>query len=468
MTLPSSLLLVLGAAFLLILSSVPVLAGLALTANSQGRLNDDPDHDLVAAVATKRGKEKAVVEALHITNSEVFPEFGVVFVKAKAREILEWSDIDDVDFVDVLDDTQASVVYHLLAQLHRIEFLDDIGVFRPGVLNLSIGPPRSLIGQDSSGERTVQRAISDLIHRHGIPVVISVGNDGPEPGLTNGWATPGAFLASATNAAGTELWIRSSRFTVPMPANLTMFAAQGIDTIGPRANCRPKSQAERDADERAHLSDVVGPANVACFEIASGTSFAAGFLTRCVCFAHQSMGILALKVSSLTPIDVNLNVPAFVRVYIDSGFDRAHAAFANRLADSGRVYGPLKVKISASEKQNAYAMLVSSGVDIVLRYSPEAVKQLLARASSPVGGLSREQVGEGFVSLASMKTMLSQLRYSDLVDLFGRDDPRHAGWTNRLMQSRNPQVFTLEEVNDIEEYCNKYDLILGMPLFGSP
>ena len=468
MTARRSVLLFLAAVTFFICHCDPVSAGLALTANSQGRLDDDPDHDLVAAVAAKRGRQKAVVEALHIRSSQAFPEFGVIFVKAKAREILEWPDIDDVDFVDILDDTQAAVVYHLLAQLHHIESLDDIGAFRPGVLNISIGPLRSLIGQDASGERTVQRATNDLIHRHGLPVVISAGNDGPEPGLINGWAAPDAFIATAANATGTELWTRASRFTAPIPANLTMFATQGIDTIGPRAGCRPKSQAERDADERAHLSDAVGSANVACFEVASGTSFAAGFLTRYVCLAHQSLGILALKVSSLTPIEVDLDVPPFVRAYIDSGFDRAHAAFANRLADSERHYGPLKINISRSEKQNAYTMLVASGVDIVLRYSPEAVKALLIRASSPVGGLNREQVGEGFVSSASMKTMLSQLRYSDLVDLFGKDDPRRATWTDRLTHSQNPLVFTSKEVNDLDEYCNKYDLILGLPLFGRP
>jgi hypothetical protein len=431
-------------------------------------LEDDPDHDLVATVATKRGKEKAVIEALHIKRSEAFPEFGVIFVKAKAREILAWPDIDDVDFVDVLDDAQAAVVYHLLAQLHRVELLDNIGVFRPGVLNLSIGPPRSLIGQDASGERTVQRAISDLIDRHGIPVVISAGNDGPAPGLINGWSPPGAFLVTAADAAGTELWTRSSRFSPPMPNNVTMFAAQGIDTIGPRAGCRPKSQAERDADERAHLADVVGPANVACFEIASGTSFAAAFLTRCVCLAHQSLGILALKVSSLTPVEVDIDVPPFIRAYIDSGFDRTHAAFANRLADSERHYGSLRIKLSQSEKQNAYAMLVGSGVDIVLRYSPEAVRALLTRAASPIMGQNREQIGEGFVSLESMKSMLLQLRYSNLVDLFAKNDPRRTLWSDRLTSSKNPPVFTPEEVSDIGEYCNKYDLILGLPLFGRP
>jgi hypothetical protein len=446
----------------------PLLAELAITTNALARLQDDPDHEIVAAIGVKRGEERATVEELKVKNSESFPEFGIIFVKAKANEILNWPNSERVDFVDVLDDTEAAIVYHLLAQLHRIEFFDDLGVYRPGVVNLSLGPPRSLIGKDASGERAVQRALGDLMGRHGIPVVMSIGNEGPEPGLTNGWAAPGALLATAMNAAGTELWPRASRFMAPSPDGLTMFAAQGIDTIGPRANCSPKSGEELDAEERVHLAELMGSDKVACFEVATGTSFAAAFLSRYVCSIHQALEILALKLSSLTPVNAAVEIPPFVRAYVDNGFDRTHPVFSNRLADARKHFGPLRITLSASEKQDAWDSLVTTGVDIPISYNPRSVRQLLSRAAIPVAGFSREQIGEGFLSPSGIRKMLVALRYSDLVELMGENDPRHDSWVNRVKGTENHLAFTADEVSDLTQYCEKFDLVLGLPLFSQP
>jgi hypothetical protein len=444
------------------------LAGSSMSANVLGRLSDDPDHTFDVAVVTKRGREGAVIQALHIKQSQTFPEFGVVFVKATGNEVLNWPEIGDVEFVEVLDDGEATIVYHLIAQLHRIEFFDNLGFFRPGVINLSIGPPHSLIGKDASGERTVRRVLQDVIERHGIPVVLSVGNDGPEPGLTNGWATQGVFLATATDAAGTELWSRASRFAPPMSKDLTMFGAQGIDTIGARPGCRAKSKEEMEAEERAHLEDVVGRENVPCFDLASGTSFSAAFLSQYVCLVHQSMGILALKLSSTTTANAELEVPPFVRAYIDNAFDRDHPYFRNRLADAQKHFGPLRTKISSTEIQDARDMLVATAANISVRYNPRSVKAFLVHASVPVDGLPREQIGEGFLSKASIRNMLLQLHYADLVEILGEDAPQQITWVERIKRTRNPLVFTEQQVKDIEQYCTKYDLILGMPLLAQP
>jgi hypothetical protein len=446
------------------------LAGLSISTDARGRLNDDPDHTFVVTVATKHGQEKAVVQSLHIKESQTFPEFGVVFVKATGNEILGWPDIDDIEFVDVLDDVEATVVYHLVAQLHRIEFYDNLGVFRPGVLNLSIGPPRKLIGKDASGERTVRRVLQDVIERHGIPVVMSVGNDGPEPGLSNGWATQGVLLATAMNAAGTELWSRASRFVAPMPKDFTMFGAQGIDTIGPRADCSPKSKEEIEAEERMHLADVVGRENLPCFDLASGTSFAAALLSRHVCLIHQAMGILALKLShsSSTAADVELEVPPFIRAYIDNTFDRDHPYFRNRLADTQKHFDPLQTKISSAERQDAWDMLVGTVANISIHYDPRSVRAFLVHASTPVTGLSREQIGEGFLSLAAIRHMLLQLHYADLVEIIGEGAPQRMTWVSRIKETKNPQVFTEQQVRDIEQYCTNHDLILGLPLLSQP
>ncbi|MDU6319124.1 MAG: S8/S53 family peptidase [Bradyrhizobium sp.] len=439
---------------------------MTLATEALGRLSDDPDHVFVVIVGVKQGQEASVIKSLGIRRSETVPEFGLIFVKVTGSDVLAWRDDDDVEFVDVLDDREAQVVYHLIAQLHRIGFYDNIQVFQFGVLNLSIGPPHSLIGKDASGERAVQRVLRLILDRHNIPIVLAVGNSGPEPGLTNRWAVPGVLLAAATNYAGTELWARSSRFLSPMPPGMTMFGTPGIDTIGPRAGCAPKTKEELEAEERANLASQVGQENAACYELASGTSFAAGILSRDVCLVHQAMNLLTLKLSSLTDVDVNISVPPFIRAYIDSTFDRGHPAFANRLADTRRHFGALQVRLSAAEKQDAWDMLVAPAVNISVRYSAKAVRAFLVRASAPVSGLSREQIGEGFLSPAGIKAMLLKLRYADLVDVLGEGVPQKRVWADRIRQTRNPLVFSEQQVDNIAEYCANYDLILGLPLYG--
>ena len=111
-------------------------------------------------------------------------------------------------------------------------------------------------------------------------------------------------------------------------------------------------------------------------------------------------------------------------------------------------------------------MLVAPAVNISVRYSAKAVRAFLVRASAPVSGLSREQIGEGFLSPAGIKAMLLKLRYADLVDVLGEGVPQKRVWADRIRQTRNPLVFSEQQVDNIAEYCANYDLILGLPLYG--
>lgn len=90
------------------------------------------------------------------------------------------------------------------------------------------------------------------------------------------------------------------------------------------------------------------------------------------------------------------------------------------------------------------------------------------RAAIPVTGLPREWVGEGFLSTASIRNMLLQLRYADLVEILGDGAPLQAKWVRRIRQTKNPLVFTDQQVSDIEQYCTNFDLVLGLPLLGQP
>jgi hypothetical protein len=443
-------------------------ADAALSTEAIGRLGDEPDHTFVVVMGVRPGQDRAAIRALNIKSSQTFPEFGIVFVKATGDQVLNWPSHKGVEFVDVLDDREASVVYFLLAQLHRLLFFDNLGVYRPAVVNLSIGPPRRLIGKDASGERAVRKVIDRVVHERGIPVVISVGNDGPQPGLVNGWITPGVIAATATNAAGTELWNQASRFKAPMPRDITMFGAHGIDSIGPRAGCRLKSKEEQEHEEKGGLAGFVGQENQACYELRSGTSFSAGRVSQFPCLIHQALGIVNLKLSSLTAVDTELSVPPYIRAYIDNTFDREHAAFRNRLVDAQQHFGPLQLKISASERKDAWEMLVLSASNVSVRYTPQNLRAFLSRAAKPMAGLAREEIGNGFLSYTNIKDMLTELRYADLVDVLSEGDPQHTKWVERVRQSHNPLVFSEEQIAGMDGYCRNNDLILGLPLFEQP
>jgi hypothetical protein len=223
-----------------------------------------------------------------------------------------------------------------------------------------------------------------------------------------------------------------------------------------------------EAEERVRLADVVGRENVPCFELASGTSFAAAFLSRHVCLVHQAMGILALKLSSSTAANIEIDVPPFIRAYIDNTFDRDHPYFRNRLADTQKHFGSLRTKISSAERQDAWDMLVGTAANISIHFNPRSVRAFLVYASTPVNGLSREQIGEGFLSGAAIRNMLLQLRYAEFVEILGEGAPQRMTWVNRIKETRNPLVFTEQQVKDIEQYCTNYDLIIGLPLLGQP
>ena len=106
-------------------------AGLNITTNAQAYL-DDPDRDILVVLGVTTGKEQNVISALKIAKSETIPEFGIIFAKVKAHDVLEWPDDTTVNFVDVIDNSQDAVVYHLIAQLHRIALLENVGTFRRG------------------------------------------------------------------------------------------------------------------------------------------------------------------------------------------------------------------------------------------------------------------------------------------------------------------------------------------------
>ena len=158
---------------------------------------------------------------------------------------------------------------------------------------------------------------------------------------------------------------------------------------------------------------------------------------------------------------------SFVRAYIDSGLDRTHPMFANRLVDGRRHFGPLNIELPPSAKQQFFDLLAGNAIDVRLHYSPETVRRMLDRAATPVAGTDASSAGAGFVSRTSILDFLGRFRFSDLVDVFSKPgETRVQAWKDKISAAADPLVFQDDELGRFGQYCQDYDLIFFLRLSG--
>jgi hypothetical protein len=430
-------------------------------------LQEDPARPVLAALVSAPKGAEQLARALGLKQYGIFHYIDTVITRAPASRLLEWQERDDVVLIDPIVQVMESRVTNLLTEIYRIVLYRHLGTFHPAVLNLSIGVPREWLNQGLTADRVVHRAIEYVVGRLEIPVVMSAGNDGPVPGLVNPWALArGVLIAGATDAQGTRLWSRSSRFAQNSSQAQAFFVAHGENTIGALPLGQQKTAEQLTAERDIDLAAIVGPEHVAHYSVASGTSFAAATLSRAICLVHQAIATLKARASTNAAVGTATLEP-FVRAYIDSGFDRRHPVFANRLADERRHFGPPSYPLTAQRKQQFWNLLVGNAIDLNMRYSPASVEQVLGRSARPVKGLDQDAVGAGFVSWQAIAETLRDLKMSDLVDLFGdAADPQTPEWRRALVTAGDPPVFDASEVDRFDDYCQKYDLVLGLRLSG--
>ena len=438
-----------------------------LDQRSQGILEDDPESSYFVALSVQGATAFSEARALALTRYTAFQFAGVVFAHVAGAEILSWKSRPEVRSIDIIDDAAARSFFMVMTRLQDVARYDDTGVLRPNVVNISLGPVRALVGRNASGEYAMRAAINEIVNGRKIPVVMSAGNDGPDEGTVNSWSMDtDALVIGATDASGTDFFERSSRFKQPAPKRPAMFAAEGVDTLGPRAECRPKTDAEKAEDVHGKLTERVGAGNEACWEIKSGTSFAAGNVTRMLCIAHQVYSALRVMGDPSTVPDVPVTLPVFVRSYIDNDFDARHPAFANRLADTRIHYGPLAVTIPHVLRQAYVKLTTEKSLDVRTRYEPATVLVLLKAVARPILGHGSEDVGFGFLSSGNLIDRLRTMHMSDLIRLLNPDDPRSARWIEASKQLGDPLMFPAELLEPILSYCQSNDLILGLPVNG--
>lgn len=430
-------------------------------------LQDDPDRAVLAALVTPPKQADTLARTLGLRNYGAFHFVDTIVTRTSAADLLAWQARDDVLLIEPITDDMGRRVTDLLTELYRVVLYHHLGSFHPAVLNLSIGVPREWLNQGLTADRVVHRALQTVSTDVGIPVVMSAGNDGPAPGLINPWAlAPGVFIVGATDEDGTRLWERSSRFASCGAAGRRFFVAHGENTVGALASDDTKTPEQLAAEQIVDLAAIVGADNVARYSVRSGTSFAAAKLSRAICLVHQAVKLLQARASTNTGIG-QATLEPFVRAYIDSGFDRGHPVFANRLADERRHFGPPTYPLTVERKQQYWALLVSNAIDLPIRYTPLVVERLLRKAARPVPGCDADTAGAGFVSWEAVAETLRALRMSDLIALFGDpDDTRNDAWRQTLAEAGDPLLFDPEDIGNVNEYCQNCDLVLGLPLSG--
>lgn len=394
-----------------------------------------------------------------------FDFVDAVMARTPAEKLLVLAAHAQIRDIEIVDDAVAQEVRDLLVELSRVKLYEDIGAFRLSVLNISIGPPKELVNRNRSSEKTVRRALAKIVHALELPVVLSAGNDGPIAGRMNPWAkADGVIAVGATDVNGMRVWSDSSYpLSYSDESSWHFFVAHGEKTVGPLASGAVRTPRMLEDEKEVDLAAIVGPENVDSFSVRSGTSFAAGNLSRTLCHAHQMMELIRGFIDASAPLRHQMK--PFVRGYIDSGIDRDHPAFEKRLVDSRYHYSGLQIQISAERKRHLFNVLAGNAIDIRLRYTPDFAFRFLKRIARQVQGATPNQIGFGFVDNAAALQLLSEARYSTLIELFTpEDEPRRDKWLNAVTQEGDSLLFSADEVERIAKYCQDYDLILALSI----
>jgi hypothetical protein len=415
--------------------------------------------------------EKAVIAVLHHDTGAVdgilrvieperrlqIDETDTLLVRARADRVAAAAGLSSVRQIELVDPTVANRVASILQAMSTVTrqhgHVHDIGA-----LNISLGAPKVLLGANRSAEAAVRRSLAHFASRHRVPVVMSIGNNGPTPGLTNPWGqAPGIILATATDARGRRLWSGSSRFTAGRLGNRDVFAAHGYLHVGAQAAGATKTPAMLEAEKQVDLTAIVGAGNEHRYRVDSGTSYAAAEVTRCLCVVHQAIHLL--RQSAKTAPAREETLPPFVRAYLDTGIDETHPMFQMRLADRMPVYSGMSFEISA-DRRDFFRRIAKSAPSLRFDYDYRSAVSILRGSAAPVPGTTQDETGHGFVHYLDLLAHLAGWRTSQLGTHFLDPDERRAiGWET-IAQAQDAKVFSEAELGKIRGYCENFDLIL--------
>ncbi|MEM8630742.1 MAG: S8/S53 family peptidase [Pseudomonadota bacterium] len=427
----------------------------ALDIRQKSELRRNPGARFSAAIKTVPGATRFVVKGVPEGSAE-YVFIDTVLTRLPGGDLLALGEDDRISDIEFIDDALIRNVVLLLGRLEQLHRYIRTGMHDAAVLNLSLAPPRQLINRKPSrtGEATVRRAIETFTLGLDLPVVMAIGNDGPDPGTMNPWAkASGVITVSAADQAGTRLWDQASRTSAN--DDLFVVSAWGIDTVTAR-----DTRYESDLPIEPEIVRMFSAERAKSLRFVTGTSFAAPQVGKVLCGLHQMMVALRMTLSS-TVTDQFVN-PPYIRALVDSAIDREAPQFHLRQVEKAKKYAGLSVTLPEGHKQELHDAVQRSAADLDLRLTPATAQRYLRQIARP---LTEAPEAPPFVAVESLGARLAELRLSDLLPIFADpQDPRIPDWRAALAATGDPLVLPSDLARQIEAYCENYDLVLALPL----
>ena len=386
-----------------------------------------------------------------------FPSLETVAAQVRSGDLLDHHQAPVLAGAEVVAPPLVDAVLRVLHRLNQVLFYARMGAITYGAVNVSLGPPAAFADRPGAASSNVRAAIEAVV-RAGIPVVVAAGNDGPMPGLVNPWAlADGVIIAGATDAAGTRVFEHSARFTPDQLKGRLLIGAHGMEVAGQPAGWMPASQCPPAPGATPAASKPISPV--------SGTSQAAGAISRMLALPHQAMALLRAKISPQAPISVTN--PSFLLGYLDWPDPARHpvgqlpeeaAQAVFRQARRRHQFTGVQFKVDPAVKERFAQKLLAGNFDLEMRYSPRFVANLLSAAARPISGADAAAVGTGFVSPSWLMGVISDLRMSHLPHLLlPPGHHRRLEWARHLAAS-DERLFSQDEAERIWTYGSCYTL----------
>ena len=429
----------------------------AIERRELSRLGDRPTP---VAVHAAPGEAAAVLSRLG-GRGYAFAFADTVLARASASAALALLEDPAALDAELVDAGLLRSVRLMLGRLEQLHIYMRTSAHDVAVLGMSLAPPRSLINgrPRRTAEETMRRAVEAFTIGLELPVIMPAGNDGPEPGFLNPWATGrGTLVVTAADAAGEQISQAASR---PAPSSDELegrlFAAHGVDVVTAR-DTRYERHLPVDPDIAARF----GEERARWLRKVTGTSFATPQVARTLCRLHQATEFLRSVLSSGTGPSVTL--PAYIGAIVDYAIDRNHPDFDLRQAERSRKYSGLQVEFELERRQALWNAVIGTGVDVDLRLRPEVARRFLTTIARPMPEAG-DAAGSGFLEAEAADAFIARLRVSDVVRLFAdTDDVRTERWIATLAREGDPTVLPPSLAAGIPTYCENHSLILALPL----
>jgi len=298
-----------------------------------------------------------------------------IAIAATGNNLLTLSGSDAVESIWYIDE----VMYD--AYVRIIKSLEDFIQKTPAsaVVNISIGPPAQLLPLAFDPEEPMNVATRIAAENNKV-VIFAAGNEGPGEDTLNPWCVaPWVICVGASSKDGTQLAPFSSRGRRTDPLYRPTVVAPGIDILTAHPLNIPKTDAQREAEERTDFKRLIPPEKQPYYTVVSGTSFAAPHASRIAAqIIHFLVSLLEeLKRQRGGNLPTN---PTFAQIYTHNQAGKVDdRVTSRRLVGTFKDFDRVRTVIYPIEP------------------SPTVIKQIIMDMAIGMPGYEPHEVGAGFV-----------------------------------------------------------------------